>query len=74
MLFPNCPPPLQERAFLASTLRDTKSVCSKLERLLGALLHTLCCFAYLFIFGVSRPPARPPGRHQSPRRSSTAGR
>jgi len=46
---------LQERAFLASTLRDTKSVIARLERMLGALLHTLFCFLYLFIFKASQP-------------------
>lgn len=43
----------QERAFLACTLRDTKSVIGKLERLLGAIMHVLFCFFYLYIFGVS---------------------
>ncbi len=44
---------IQERAFLACTLRDTKSVIGKLERLLGAILHVLFGFFYLYIFGVS---------------------
>lgn len=42
----------QERAHLALTLRDTKSVISKLERLLGAIIHTLFIFFYLAIFKV----------------------
>ncbi|PRW44384.1 Mechanosensitive ion channel 10 [Chlorella sorokiniana] len=42
----------QERAFLACTLRDTKSVIGKLERLLGAIIHVLFGFFYLYIFGV----------------------
>jgi hypothetical protein len=37
---------------LALTLRDTKSVISKLERLLGAIIHTLFIFFYLAIFKV----------------------
>ncbi|KAI3428453.1 hypothetical protein D9Q98_007280 [Chlorella vulgaris] len=42
----------QERAHLALTLRDTKSVISKLERLLGAIIHTLFIFFYLAIFKI----------------------
>ncbi len=42
---------------MALTLRDTKSVISKLERLLGAIIHTLFIFFYLAIFKV-RPGTR----------------
>ncbi|EFN55409.1 hypothetical protein CHLNCDRAFT_134529 [Chlorella variabilis] len=42
----------QERCHLALTLRDAKSVISKLERLLGCIIHTLCIFFYLAIFNI----------------------
>lgn len=55
-------PPLslaKERAHLAMTLRDAKSVIATLERLLGCLIHTLFIFFYLAIFSVSLCAAQP---------------
>ena len=42
----------QERRHLAATLRDTKSVIGKLERVLGCMVHVVFVFFYLFIFNV----------------------
>lgn len=43
----------QQRKNLAFTLQDARSVVSKLEMILGAVIHVLLVFAYLIIFDVS---------------------
>ena len=50
---------MQERKHLAMTLRDTKTVIAKLERLLGAIIHVVFVFSYLYIFNVRRAPPPP---------------
>ena len=42
----------QERKNLALTLRDTKNVISKLEGLIGGVIHVMWVFFYLAIFNV----------------------
>lgn len=43
----------KNRMNLAATLKDTKTVVSKLERMIGAVLHLLFIFFYLTIWNVS---------------------
>ncbi|KAK9815600.1 hypothetical protein WJX72_006571 [[Myrmecia] bisecta] len=42
----------QERKNLAFTLKDTKTVVGKLERIIGTVIHVLFIFFYLIIFSV----------------------
>ena len=42
----------KNRMNLAATLKDTKTVVSKLERMIGAVLHLLFIFFYLTIWNV----------------------
>ncbi|KAK9863795.1 hypothetical protein WJX84_010731 [Apatococcus fuscideae] len=42
----------RERRNLAMTLKDTKTVVNKIERILGVLLHIVFIFFYLLIFNV----------------------
>lgn len=43
---------LQERKHLAFTLKDTKTIVGKLERIAGFVIHILMFFFYLVIFDV----------------------
>ena len=45
----------QERRNLAMTLKDTRTVVNKIERILMVLLHIIFIFFYLLIFNVSVP-------------------
>ena len=45
---------LQERKHLAFTLKDTKTIVGKLERIAAFVIHVLMAFFYLVIFNVSR--------------------
>jgi small-conductance mechanosensitive channel len=44
---------IEERANLAATLKDAKSVVSTLETLIGVIIHTVFLFIYLIIFEVN---------------------
>ena len=44
---------LQERKHLAFTLKDTKTIVGKLERIAAFVIHVLMAFFYLVIFNVS---------------------
>lgn len=44
---------IEERANLAATLKDAKSVVSTLETLIGVIIHTIFLFIYLIIFEVN---------------------
>lgn len=44
---------LQERKHLAFTLKDTKTIVGKLERIAAFVIHVLMAFFYLVIFDVS---------------------
>ena len=44
---------MQERKHLAFTLKDTKTIVGKLERIAGFVIHILMFFFYLVIFDVS---------------------
>ena len=46
----------KNRKNLALTLKDTKTVVGKLERLFGTVVHIVFFFFYLMIFQVWRPP------------------
>ena len=45
----------KNRINLAATLKDTKTVVSKLERMVGVALHLVAILFYLTIFNVSAP-------------------
>ncbi len=42
----------RERKFLAATLRDTRTVVSRLELVIGVVVHLVFLFFYLLIFRV----------------------
>lgn len=44
---------MKERKHLAFTLKDTKTIVGKLERIAGFVFHVLMFFFYLVIFNVS---------------------
>jgi len=44
----------KERKNLAYTLQDARGVVSKLELIMGVMMHVLFVFFYLIIFDVSR--------------------
>lgn len=44
---------VQERKHLAFTLKDTKTIVGKLERIAAFVIHILMFFFYLVIFDVS---------------------
>ena len=46
---------MQERRNLAMTLKDTKTVVNKIERIFAVLLHIIFIFFYLLIFNVCPP-------------------
>ena len=48
---------VQERKHLAFTLKDTKTIVGKLERIAAFVFHILMFFFYLVIFNVSFLPS-----------------
>jgi len=46
----------RERKFLAATLRDTRTVVSRLELVIGVVVHLVFLFFYLLIFRVRLLP------------------
>ena len=49
----SCYAVVQERKHLAFTLKDTKTIVGKLERIAAFVFHILMFFFYLVIFNVS---------------------
>ena len=45
--------PLQERKHLAFTLKDTRTIVGKLERICAFIIHAAFIYFYLLIFNVS---------------------
>ena len=48
----------KNRINLAATLKDTKTVVSKLERMVGVALHLVAILLYLTVFNVRLPSSR----------------
>jgi hypothetical protein len=46
---------LTARANLAASLKDTRTIVGKLERILGICIHIVFVFFYLLIWNVSMP-------------------